>query len=76
VGAGVVAGEEIARDLLDGHREREGYVPQQDNYSPDNNASYDANSNMGGNDFGISDSSSGWDDSGSSSDSGGGSDWS
>jgi hypothetical protein len=73
VGAGVVAGEELAHHFLDGDR-REGVVP-----SNDNNANWQqpsSNSDMGGADFGVNDSSS-WDDSsgGGGGDSGGG-DWS
>ncbi|MGH8208582.1 MAG: tetratricopeptide repeat protein [Steroidobacteraceae bacterium] len=67
IGAGVAAGEELVHHMIDGNGNRveapPGYVP-----SPDDN------SNMGGNDFGVSDSSS-WDDNGGSfggGDSGGG----
>jgi hypothetical protein len=68
VGAGVVAGEAIAHRLM-GDGERERYVDV-----PPDRSSIDSNSNMGGNDFGINDSSS-WDDSSSSS-GGGDDDWS
>lgn len=59
VGAGVVAGEELARHFLDSDR-REGSAPPLANEPVENP---DANSNMGGSDFGVSDSSS-WDDGG------------
>ncbi len=62
VGAGVVAGEELAHHFLDGDR-HEG-VPPAHTEAPA------SNEDMGGNDFGVNDTS-GWDDSG-----GGGGDWS
>jgi len=67
VGAGVVAGETLMDHFIDGSRSRENLDrPENDsNISP---SQYD----MGGNDFGMSDSSS-WDDSSSNSDGG---DWS
>jgi hypothetical protein len=62
IGAGVAAGEELVHHLVDRDGNRipapPDYVPQQD----DNNA------NMGGNDFGVSDSNS-WGSDGGSSDS-------
>jgi hypothetical protein len=66
VGVGMVAAESLMHRVLDGgHPSSEGYIPGQGsvNEAP---SSYD----MGGNDFGVSDSSS-WDDSSS----GGGGDW-
>ncbi len=69
VGAGVVAGEEIARHFLDGGR---------DNGRSVNNPSEEpsSNSDMGGTDFGV-DSPSSWDDSSGGGDfGGGGGDWS
>jgi len=68
VGAGVVAGEELAHRLLDGGERRPFDGADSGTYPSDPNA------DMGGNDFGVSDSGS-WD---SSSDSagGGGDDWS
>jgi hypothetical protein len=63
VGAGVVAGEELARHFLDGDRHGSSVSPAGTEAAP-------ANGDLGGNDFGISDTS-GWDDSG-----GGGGDWS
>ncbi len=70
IGAGVAAGEELVHHMLDRDGNPvpapQGYVPQQQD---DNNA------NMGGNDFGVSDSNSWGSDSGGSSfggDSGGG----
>jgi hypothetical protein len=67
VGAGVAAGEELVRHWVDRDGNRHEGPPPADYQPPDDNA------NMGGNDFGVSDSSS-WDDSGGSSfgDSGGG----
>ena len=71
VGAGVVAGEELAHRFLDGGERRplEGGSdrdPQRDN----------TNADMGGNDFGVNDTSS-WDDGGGDSGGGGGDDsWS
>lgn len=69
VGAGVVAGEELAHHFLDGGSRREGggIVPSADAAQPD------ANSDMGGNDFGVNDPGS-WDDGGGGG--GGGDDWS
>jgi len=71
VGAGVVAGEEIAHRLLDGNGQR---VVERDVAYRDDPPS-NPNADMGGTDFGVSDSSS-WDDGGGSADSGGGDDWS
>jgi hypothetical protein len=72
VGAGIVAGEELARHVFAGDRATGAALPA------DPNASADPNAAMGGNDFGVTDSTS-WDDSsGSSWDDGGGSgggDW-
>jgi hypothetical protein len=73
VGAGVVAGEEIAHHFLDGDR-REGVAA-----APPAEVAPPANGDMGGSDFGVNDPGS-WDDSGSGSDggdfgSGGGDDW-
>jgi hypothetical protein len=64
LGAGMVAGEALAHHFTDDD-ERHRVIPQQD---------VDANDNMGGNDFGVSDGGS-WDDSGGGGDMGGG-DWS
>lgn len=69
VGAGVVAGEELAHHFLDGGA-REGAVPQNRESNDDWQPS--SNSDMGGADFGVADSGS-WDDSGGG---GGGDDWS
>ena len=69
VGAGMVAGEALMHRVLDGgHRSDDGYLPGE-NASWNNS---DTPNDMGGSDFGISDSSS-WDDSSSG---GGGDDWS
>jgi uncharacterized protein len=67
VGAGVVAGEALAHRLMGGNRSDANVAPPVGN---EWNASRD---DMGGNDFGIADSSS-WDD--SSGGGGGGDDWS
>jgi hypothetical protein len=68
VGAGVVAAEAIGRSLMGGHESTNqnagGYVG---NYEP-----VSSNADMGGQNFGVSDTS--WDDA-SSADMGGGSDW-
>ena len=72
VGAGVVAGEELAHHFLDGNRTGGGEVPASDApVAPDN-------SDMGGRDFGIQDTSTWGDDSGSLGGDmgGGGDDWS
>ncbi len=61
IGGGIVAGEALAHRLLGSDEPRQGYQPQ----SVDNA--------MGGNDFGVNDSSS-WDDNSGGGDSGG-SDW-
>jgi hypothetical protein len=72
VGAGVVAGEELAHRLLDGNGER--VVERDVVYREDPPQSQ--NSDMGGNDFGVSDSGS-WDSGGDSGSIGGGDDsWS
>jgi uncharacterized protein len=60
-GAGIVAGEALAHRLLDGGRSGE---------LPESGERNDANSDMGGTDFGVDDASS-WDDGAS----GGGDDW-
>jgi hypothetical protein len=72
VGAGVVAGEELAHHFLDGDRRAAPPLssPDSDSYA---NPGAD-NTDMGGSDFGVSDSDS-WDDGGSGGDGGGG-DWS
>lgn len=70
VGAGVVAGEEIAHRLLDGNGER---VVERDVYRED--PVQNQNSDMGGSDFGVSDSGS-WDSSSDSGGIGGSDDWS
>jgi hypothetical protein len=73
VGAGVVAGEELAHHFLDGDRhEGSGAQPVYNNEVPP-----PSNNDMGGNDFGMNDTS-GWDDSGGGGfgDGGGGGDWS
>ena len=67
VGAGVVAGEELAHHFLDGGRGG-GVIPPAEAGEPDH-----GNSDMGGSDFGMNDPGSGWDDGGGS---GGGGDWS
>jgi hypothetical protein len=68
VGAGVVAGEELAHHFLDGGHGG-GVIPP-----AEAGESGVSNSDMGGSDFGVNDPGSGWDDGGSSG--GGGDDWS
>ena len=70
VGAGVVAGEEIAHHFLDG-RSSGGVVPPAEAADSDF-----SNRDMGGDDFGMSDSGGGWDDGGGFDGGGGGGDWS
>jgi hypothetical protein len=74
VGAGVAAGESLVRHWIDGDGVRHEGPPPADYLPPP-----DDNANMGGNDFGVSDSSS-WDDNsggsfGDSGGGGGGDDW-
>jgi hypothetical protein len=69
VGAGVVAGEELAHHFLDGRRESGTVLPPAGDGSPS------SNSDMGGTDFGVNDPGS-WDDSGGDAGGGGGGDWS
>jgi hypothetical protein len=72
VGAGVAAGEELVRHVLEPGRE--GYVPPP---PPENYVDPSINSDMGGNDFGVSDPGS-WDDNSGGDSFGGGSggdDW-
>jgi hypothetical protein len=69
VGAGVMAAEAIGRNLMGNHDASTAHTA--DN-SGSNNYEPISNGDMGGNNFGISDTS--WDDAGAS-DSGGGSDW-
>jgi hypothetical protein len=75
VGAGVAAGEELVHHMLDGSRS-EGVIRSAD--AGENVQSSSDNDNMGGQDFGFTDSSS-WDDApsddGGSFDSGGGDSW-
>lgn len=66
VGAGVVAGEALAHDLIDGHGASRDVVAS-------NPPALPADSDLGGQDFGISDSGS-WDDGGGFG-GGGGDDW-
>lgn len=67
-GAGLVAGEELAHHFLDG-----GQRPVAPPPSDDAGWNQDANSDMGGNDFGVNDPGS-WDDGGGGGDFGGGGD--
>ena len=69
VGAGVMAAEAIGRNLMGGHNAA---APQSDMFSDNNYESIPTNTDMGGSNFGISDTS--WDDGGSA-DMGGGGDW-
>lgn len=68
VGAGVMAVEAIGRNLMGGHNAA---APQTDQLSQNNFEPLAQNTDMGGSNFGISDTS--WDDGGS--DAGGSSDW-
>ncbi len=72
VGAGMVAGEELAHHFLDGD-----HGNNANNNTDDWNSSNSNNDDLGGTDFGISDSNS-WDDNTNVSDNsfGGGDDWS
>lgn len=65
VGAGVVAAEAIGRNLMGGHDQGSSHIDN-NSYEP-----YNGNADMGGQNFGINDSSS-WDDGGGG---GGGGDW-
>jgi hypothetical protein len=69
VGAGVVAAEAIGRSLMGGHNSS---TPQADQPGQNNFEPIPQNPDMGGSNFGISDTS--WDDAGGG-DVGGGSDW-
>jgi hypothetical protein len=72
VGAGIVAGEELMHHLTDRDDDRRvtyDDAPRQSSWSDDNGSS-SQNYDMGGNDFGVSDSSS-WDSGGG----GGSDDW-
>lgn len=63
VGAGIVAGEALMRNVLDDHPANSGHstTPNQTQSQPQTDDGYD----MGGNNFGVNDSSS-WNDGGSS----------
>ena len=65
IGAGMVAGEEIAHHFMDGNQQNSGMSPVSDSWSD----------NMGGQDFGVADSSS-WDDNSGFFADNSGSDWS
>lgn len=69
VGAGVMAAEAIGRNLMGGHNSS---TPQANQPSTSNFEPIPQNTDMGGSNFGISDTS--WDDAGGS-DVGGGGDW-
>ena len=70
VGAGVMAAEAIGRNLMGNHNTPSNAL---DNGGGNNYQPIESNTNMGGQDFGINDTSS-WDDGGGS-DVGGGGDW-
>ena len=70
VGAGVMAAEAIGRNLMGGHDN----APRADNLGNQDFQSPAVNTDMGGQNFGINDTSS-WDDGGSVDMGGGGSDW-
>jgi hypothetical protein len=68
VGAGIVAGEELARRVFE---------PGHPNYVPPSQDTYvDPNADLGGDNFGVSDAGSDWGDGGGFSGGGGGDDWS
>lgn len=69
VGAGVLAAEAIGRSLMGDHNSASAQNLGSSNYEP-----LAGNSDMGGNDFGINDTSS-WDDAGGGDFGGGGGDW-
>lgn len=71
VGAGVMAAEAIGRNLMGHHNQSAG---QLDNFSNNDYQPLDRNINMGGQNFGVNDTSS-WDDGGSVDLGGGGGDW-
>jgi hypothetical protein len=71
VGAGVVAAEAIGRSLMGN---RDAHTTGTGNYGNGSSGSFDSNSDLGGQSFGISDTSS-WDDVGSSSDGTASGDW-
>ena len=73
LGAGMVAGEELVHHFTDGNRDN--YIPNQGGGGWDN-APPAQNTDMGGNDFGISDAGS-WDSGGGGGgdSGGGGGDW-
>lgn len=72
VGAGVVAAEAIGRSLMGGHNNSPAGTP--DPFAGNDYQSLNTNTDMGGANFGISDSGS-WDDGGSADMGGGSSDW-
>lgn len=65
-GVGFVAAEELMHHFMDGDHPTSSATPQ-DTYVPENHLSSNNDFDMGGDDFGIDDTSS-WDDGGSSSD--------
>jgi hypothetical protein len=70
VGAGVMAAEAIGRSLMGGHNTP---VPAADSFANNDFQAIDRNPDMGGQNFGINDTSS-WDDAGSTDVASGG-DW-
>jgi hypothetical protein len=71
VGAGVMAAEAIGRNLMGGH---DNAPRAADNFSNQDLQNTPVNTDMGGQNFGINDTSS-WDDGGSVDMGGGGGDW-
>ena len=71
VGAGVVAAEAIGRSLMGN---RDAHAAGADNYGNGSSSNLDGNADLGGQSFGISETSS-WDDAGSSGDGGASGDW-
>jgi hypothetical protein len=79
VGAGIAAGEELVEHAFGGRgREGSNVVPEHERGAGnDAGSNVDPNADLGGPDFGVSDSGGGWDDGGSSGgdSGGGGGDW-
>ena len=74
VGAGIAAGEELVEHAFGHGREGGHVVPERDRFAGNEASSnVDPNADLGGQDFGVSDSGGGWDDGGSAGGDGG--DW-
>lgn len=77
VGAGIAAGEELVEHAFGHGREGANIVPEHERVAGnDASSNVDPNADLGGPDFGVSDSGGGgWDDGGSSGGDSGGGDW-